>query len=387
MTAAILIAGYALSTMYSGNAKVGLIGALTVFFFGTIGFSIRAQMVGYLLLAAELILLHLGRSRNAKWFFGLPPLFAIWVNSHASFYFGLLVLAMLLGSSFLHFEAGAIRSPRWAAGTQRSLAIAFALSVATLFVNPIGLKLVIYPLRILFQSPVNLNAVIEWLPLRLNDVRGAGFLALMAGIPLIAACGKATLYVDELLLLAVSGVEAAQHERLIFVFGIIAAPIVTRMVAEHWDRYRPEQDRPAANLFLIACCTVVAYFAFPSRASLARQVEEYNPTKALTYIRAQHLSGPMLNEYVYGGYLIWAAPEYPVFVDGRTDIFEWTGVLSEYGRAVLLQSDPRRLLDKYHVNFCLLSETSPLKQVLPLIPGWKIVYSDNVAFVAVRSEK
>ena len=32
----------------------------------------------------------------------------------------------------------------------------------------------------------------------------------------------------------------------------------------------------------------------------------------------------MLNEYVYGGYLIWAAPENPVFVDGRADIFEWT---------------------------------------------------------------
>ena len=27
--------------------------------------------------------------------------------------------------------------------------------------------------------------------------------------------------------------------------------------------------------------------------------------------------------------LMWAAPEYPVFIDGRTDVFEWTGVLRD----------------------------------------------------------
>jgi hypothetical protein len=29
-----------------------------------------------------------------------------------------------------------------------------------------------------------------------------------------------------------------------------------------------------------------------------------------------------LNGYIFGGYLIWAAAEDPVFVDGRADVFE-----------------------------------------------------------------
>ena len=39
--------------------------------------------------------------------------------------------------------------------------------------------------------------------------------------------------------------------------------------------------------------------------------------KMVEYINTHHLAGHMMNEWVYGGYLIWAAPEHPVFVDGR----------------------------------------------------------------------
>ncbi len=86
LTSAILIAGYGLCSLYSGNAKVSFLGAFAIWLFGTAGFSIRPQMVGYLLLTIELLLLHLGRTRNPRWFFALPPLFALWVNCHGSFF-------------------------------------------------------------------------------------------------------------------------------------------------------------------------------------------------------------------------------------------------------------------------------------------------------------
>ena len=84
-------------------------------------------------------------------------------------------------------------------------------------------------------------------------------------------------------------------------------------------------------------------------------------------------------------YLIWAAPEYPVFLDGRTDVFEWTGILSEFGNWATLRSDPRILLEKYGISFCLLNRESPMVRVLPLLPGWKIVYSDSNAVVLART--
>ncbi len=109
ITSAVLIAGYALCSLYSGNAKVGLIGALVLWLFATTGLSIRPQMIGYTLLIVELLLLHLGRTRNARWFYGLPALFALWVNVHGSFFLGLIVAGVVLASSFFDFLGAA----RW----------------------------------------------------------------------------------------------------------------------------------------------------------------------------------------------------------------------------------------------------------------------------------
>ena len=105
----------------------------------------------------------------------------------------------------------------------------------------------------------------------------------------------------------------------------------------------------------------------------------------MEFIKAHHLSGPMLNEWVFGGYLIWAAPEHPVFIDGRGDVFEWAGVVDEFGKWATLQTDPNALLDKYGIRFCLLSRESHMATVLQLLPGWKQIYSDNVSVILARS--
>jgi hypothetical protein len=93
----------------------------------------------------------------------------------------------------------------------------------------------------------------------------------------------------------------------------------------------------------------------------------------------------MLNEWGDGGYLIWAAPEHPVFIDGRGDPFGETGVTVEFGKWAQVQTDPNTLLNKYGISFCVLSRESPMVVVLRLLPGWKEVYSDNVSVIFVRS--
>jgi hypothetical protein len=128
------------------------------------------------------------------------------------------------------------------------------------------------------------------------------------------------------------------------------------------------------------------WFAFPGKEQLELQVKENNPVRAVEFIRQNHLEGRMVNDYTWGGYLLWALPEHKVFVDGRTDIYEWTGVLRDYAAWALLQTDPRNLLEKYHVDFCLLSREAPIAHVLPLLPDWKMIYSDDRSAIFKRSE-
>ncbi len=384
-SAALLIAGYALCSLYSGNAKVGFLGALAIWFFSTSGLAIRPQMVGYLLLVIELLLLHLGRTRNPRWFFWLPPLFVLWVNCHGSFFLGFVVAGVFLFCSLFDFRLGSLVSSRWDPRHQKMLALALILSAAALFLNPVGVKQILYPLDTLVNQPIGLGYVDEWLPLEINSARGVGVLGALTCIFLLTVTQLSEFYWSELLLLAMGTWLAASHQRMAFVFGILAAPILSRLLSTSWDNYHAEQDRPLPNAAFLAASLLLAFWAFPGYRSLAAQVGQKSPVKAVEFIKAHQLSGNMLNEYVYGGYLIWAAPEHPVFVDGRADVFEWTGVLADLAKWATLQSDPNVLLDKYRIDFCLLSRDSPMARVLLLLPGWKTVYSDNLSVIVMRT--
>jgi hypothetical protein len=384
LTSSLLIATYALSALYSGNSKVALLGALTVWFFGTVGLGLRPHMIGYILLTCELLILHLARCRDVRWVFLLPPLFAVWINCHGSFIFGLTVLGIVLMSSFFELWAGPRVTHRWASKGRRLLLAAFFLSMAALFLNPTGVKQMLYPIDVLFNQPKGLAYVDEWMPPALNNVRTLGMLATAGLICGLVLLRRAELRIEELLLIALGMQMSFSHTRMVFVFGIVAAPVLSRLLRNSWDSYEFARDRRMPNAVMMSMSLAALVLAFPGWIDLDAQVKKGNPVKAVEFIRGAGLSGGMLNEYVYGGYLIWALPEHKVFVDGRSDVYEWTGVLAEFGKWALLQADPVVLPDKYHVGFCLLSKDAPMAQVLPYLPGWKRVYSDEMAVVFSR---
>jgi hypothetical protein len=380
----LLIAGYLLCSLYSANAKVGFVGAVAIWLFATTGFAVRPHMLGYLFLIVELILIHLGRTRNPHWFFWLPPLFALWINCHGSFFLGILVLGLFIFTSMLRFRAGSLVSLAWNPDCRRKLILATIFSMAALFLNPAGIKQILYPLDAMLNQRVTLGIVEEYQPLQLVEARGIVMVAMLGCILLLPVIRRSEIFFDELLLLILGAWLAASHKRLIFVFGILAAPVLSRQLSAMWEGYDAAKDRVWPNAVFVGVSLLTAILAFPNRQNLEAQVVAGSPVKALEFTKTHNLAGPMLNDFVYGGYLMWAAPEYPVFVDGRSDIYEWTGVLAEFSDWSNLQTDPNALLNKYGVQFCLISNRSPMARVLPLLHGWKAVYSDQNSLVFQR---
>ena len=141
----------------------------------------------------------------------------------------------------------------------------------------------------------------------------------------------------------------------------------------------PESYLPAESIAVIGMRG-----RFPGAQDLERQIRDQSPAGAVEFIRRTGLSGPMVNHYDWGGYLMWALPEQKVFIDNRGDVFDWAGVLAEYGRWVTVKEDPKILLEKYGVQYCLLPTTAPMAFVLPHMPGWKQVYSDKVSIIFAR---
>jgi hypothetical protein len=381
----ILIAAYALSAVYSGNAKLAFLGALTTWLFSTVGLAIRPHLLGYLLLIAELLIVHLARTRSHKWFFALPPLFTLWINLHSSFFFGLVVLGVYLFCSFWNFRLGLLVCRRWSNHDRKALILVLALSAAALFINPVGPKLVIYPLDVMLNQHVNLFLITEWQQPDFSAGRSLGLLAMAILILVIPLLRRVELRFEELLLWAVTFWFAVRHERMEFLFGIVVAPILSRLLADTWERYQFHRDRILPNAVMLGLIVPVVVFAFPAQENLQHQVEKQNPVKAVEFIKKSGLTGNMLNDYLYGGYLIWAAPEHKVFVDGRADIYDPVGVLAEYGKWNGMVANPAPLLAKYQIRYCVLPHGSALLHMLPLLSGWKVVYQDKFAVVVARN--
>jgi hypothetical protein len=85
-------------------------------------------------------------------------------------------------------------------------------------------------------------------------------------------------------------------------------------------------------------------------------------------------NGVLLNEYDWGGYLIFNLPQRPVFIDGRYVPY-LGGVLDDYRALVSLRPGWRDLLDKYRVNELLLQPQRPLAVTLRE-DGWRVRSAD-----------
>jgi len=386
LASALVLAGYVLSALYSGNVKIGFLGGLVTWLFATVGLAVRPHLIGYLLLLCELMILLLGKKRDARWFYALPPLFALWINFHSSFVFGFVVLAVILGCSFMDFAWGLVVAQRWTWSQRKTLSIAAGLSGLALFLNPIGPKLIWYPLDVMFNQRVSVGSVTEWQQTDFSDPQGLGLLIVAGLIIAVALIRCAKIHLFELLLLALVFYFAVRHVRMEFLFGIVAAPILCRLLADAWDRYQPEHDRILPNAILMLIAAIAVLLGFPSSRNLVEQVNNANPVKAVEFLQRSGLPGRMLNEYVYGGYLIWAAPEHPVFVDGRADVYDQAGVFADYLKFTTSEIGSQFILDKYRIDYCFVAPYEPIARVLPLLPGWKKVYGDKQAVIYARQK-
>jgi hypothetical protein len=94
----------------------------------------------------------------------------------------------------------------------------------------------------------------------------------------------------------------------------------------------------------------------------------------------------MLNFYLWGGYLGWNDRNVKVFIDGRSDIFEYEGILRDY-LDLLSVKEPKSILDKYHIRYVLFPVAEPLTYVLEHDPEWKVVYRDQLSVMLERTVK
>jgi hypothetical protein len=386
MGSSVVLALYSYATVRTGNSKAGFFTAAGLSLLAVVSFSLRPQMLGYLFLILTLIALERFRQgkRGSLWF--LPPLMLLWVNTHGSWMIGLGAIFVYWISGLVEFQLGGVEAERWVPKDRRSIACVFLLSLLALPITPYGARIAASPFEFAFSLPVNMANIREWQSMPFNTVVGGIFLGLLIVIIAAQIALRPTWRLEEFILFLVGLTMACLHARFVLVFVPFATPALAAILATWVQPYERGKDKFALNAALIVLVLSSIVHYFPSTEGLQERVAKNFPVSAVSYLQNHPAPGPMFNSYGFGGYLVWSrSPQYKVFIDGRGDIYERGGVLSDYIHISNLRPGALAVLRGYGVQSCLLEPDVPLARVLSTSPDWKRVYMDDVSALFVRA--
>ncbi len=317
--------------------------------FGLVGFAL-------VLLAAD------GRL-DPRW---LVPVGFLWVNTHGSFPMAA-VLIVLLGVG-RRLDEGSwgpeVRVGAWA-----------AVGLAAGVVNPMGLRLMLYPTLLLRRSEA-FAAVVEWQPPTYREWFQVASAALfVAAVALVLVRSRRW---RDILPLAVFGVLAATSARNVVLLVLVLVPVIAGAAPERGPALadvRRAVFRPARG---VAVALLVVFTLVALRATPDVGLGAY-PVDAMAWMDDEGLWGPearvVAPDYVGNLREAQAGPEARVFIDDRVDMYP-IEVIRDY--EVLLRAEPgwQEVLDDHAATAVLWRADTDLGRALAADDGWAAAHRD-----------
>jgi hypothetical protein len=323
----------------------------------------------------------------------------LWVNIHGGFAIAFILMVAYIfgevGNQILGIESGI--------GWKRIGRLLLIVVVSFLLVplNPNAFQMWAYPFQTVGIGVLQ-DFIAEWRSPNFHELHFHPFIwMLLAALTVLGLSKKRADFVD-LTLVALFTYMTLLAARNIALFALVTAPVIVRygtpVIADWKERVLkqpPEAERPQTEtrplfllvnwlllLFVIVAALIRISGPISAQANEAEQAENL-PVAADNYLRENEPPGPLFNNYNWGGYIVWELPQYPVFVDGRTDLYG-DELLREYLATIFVNSGWRETLDKYDINLVFVESAAPLARNLRLEPGWEEVYRDEMASILVR---
>ena len=303
--------------------------------------------------------------------FWLLPVITLWANLHPSFTLGIALIGPISLEALLRAE----RSQRKAAALRWIFFGLLALAAAC--ITPYGPGMFLATYRTISLGGA-LSAIAEWQPQNFSRI-GSFEIILLLGLGYALFTGMKLSLIRILVLLGLLHLALSQtrHADVLAMLGplFIAAPLSFHLYS------KTQNDGRAVSLPAIAISVTLAAFLTLALTFHRNFAPDPKNTPSAAIARADiPRAGPVLNDYDFGGYLIYSgiAP----FIDGRAEVYGKDFIL-RYNRALALQDIPDflRLLDEYRIAVTLLSPATPAVALLDRLPGWQRVYADSVAVV------
>lgn len=358
--------------------------------------SARPQLLSFLLLAFldYFLYTHCHIKRQPLWY--LIPIFIVWGNVHGGFIWGILVLlATIVGEVFDNLFNNQ-PSLQWK--EIGSLSLWSILAGLAISINPDGISLWRLPF---YQIQVSFS-IVEWLSPDFHQIYAHPLLWILFLLIISIAYSKKPLSFVDLL-------KGLGFTYLFFVaqrnmgpYAIIVIPIIERHLtpattffakAPFLEKFNAKTSQlftgkqPSEKFNFIINTLLVGVLATlilvkAYAASTPQVMEEQTPSGAIQWVKDNKPRGPLFNSYYWGGYLTWELRDYPVFIDGRADLYG-DEILSEWSEIVNGTDKGLTLLDVYKINLVFLEPNYPLLDKLSQL-GWEKVYGDSKIIIYAR---
>ncbi|GAB4029132.1 MAG: hypothetical protein Fur0012_03080 [Elusimicrobiota bacterium] len=342
-----------------------------------------------------------------RWPFIFAVFFAIWVNFHGGFIYGLALIFLFCAGQLLNENLDFIAGRKaFSARLSSRLFLLLTASIAGTLANPYGLKIYSVLLEHFLHSSAYQDYLLEWRDFDITFEYARPFSFLLLAFPicyLINFLRKRKIDFIEIFTALFFTMAALMHIRNT-VFAGLALTVLSSSFLREIKGPRISLIMPLLFLFAVYLhffVTVVKdyhdfaiskfYFSSPGLVSFLKENEK-------------QLSGlKMYNSWAWGGYLGWELyPSYRVFIDGRYifshmlpelvaargSISKWGNMSKRYGieLVVMPPANERIMVRKKLSSGEDYAVNTPL-YVLQLPPQkWALVYFDRKNIVAVKRD-
>jgi hypothetical protein len=356
---------------------------------------VRPRVFSLLLASVFLLLLKdFVEKENRKAVWWLVPLMVLWVNLHGGFLIGLLLIAFtLVGIPLDAWTEGKQLNASWP--RLQTLGLVLIACVGAVAINPYGVRMYALPLDVM-RTPIFQSAVIDFLSPDFHQREIFPFALLSLLTVAALALSPKRVRPSQLLLFLATFYSALQTQRNILIFALVAAPLFAEHFQSWLDSSRLARvfkapndvvvpNRGSVALSLLLLLPLLLFAIQLKRKIYVAPTQETSrvPMKAVEYMREHQITGNTITiPNIWGGYLIWALPSNPVYIDGRNAYPQ--EFVEEYVDIAQGLKDWRAPFSRYGVKNAIVSRSSLLYRELSESKDWEKVYEDELAVVFTK---
>ncbi len=401
-----IVITYSLLRRMAWSPSVALTLLMATFIPFIIGVSPRPQLVTYMFFISYLyILLNYKYSKSSRNLLALPLMMLIWVNAHAGYMIGLILVGIFVVCEWRNYWNSSSRNEEERYKLIRLTQIAI-LTIAVSAINPWFIAHWLYPFQVMASE--SFQTILEWQSPNFHEWTNRIFLVLVFMFFLVTIYKERKPDLTEVLIPIVFMTLAFSSLRNIPLATLTLTPFIAKAISREqvswmlniWRCTRLNHlykswigggkqlggGEVLLNWLLFFVITIGLFVWYPIYESDNNNADALIPIKAADFVSNVGISGRMFNTYHFGGYLIYRLyPSQHVFIDGRADMYG-ERFFNEYKKIINVGSGWKESFEKYKIDYVITEKNEPLSQLLQSHEEFRLVYDDEYNAVLVRNQ-